>query len=155
VWTTARSTRVVVRALHAVVALTVFAATGCNRASPMAPATGEVDGRWAGTMRDRWAGTVRVELDANRREQTWHGTFRLDFDDPAFNVTGSFLGDSRHEPVVDMFLLFETAGRDCPEPEVRLYFARMIQAGSRLTGTYEPTVGCPVLDGGSIELTRR
>jgi hypothetical protein len=136
------------------VALTVTV-VGCHGGSPTVPANADVDGRWIGTMRDRWAGTVRVEMDAARREQTWHGTFRLAFDDPAFNVTGSLLGDGSSAPVVEMFLLFETAGRDCPEPATRFYFARMTLAGSRLTGTYEPTIGCPVLDGGSIELTRR
>jgi hypothetical protein len=137
-----------------VVVLTLWA-SGCHRASPTAPADAGTEGRWTGTMRDRWAGTVRVELDVIRRDQLWYGSFRLAFDDPALYVTGTLLGQSTNEPVVDVFLSVETAGRDCPEPASRLYFARMIRTGPRMTGTYEPTIGCPVLDGGSIELTRR
>jgi hypothetical protein len=131
-------------------------AAGCDEPAPTAPGPAPVviEGTWSGSMIDRSAGTGQVLLTASGIETLALGTFTLTFADPSANVSGAITGRTQNAPTIDLSLAVQTAGRDCLAPG-GMVFARLALSGNRMTGTYDPGVGCPLLGGGSIELTKR
>jgi hypothetical protein len=82
------------------------------------------------------------------------GTFTLVFPDPAANASGVVQGRTQDAPTIDLALFIQAGGRDCSGQGVS-YSARLALSENRMTGTYQPAVGCPLLSGGAMELTRR
>jgi hypothetical protein len=141
--------------MHLAVLGLLAALTGCDR-SPTAPQPGRVpiEGTWTGSMTDNSGTRAQVSLSVSGIDSLGLGTFSLVFPDPASNASGILQGRTQNAPTVDLTLFFQSGGRDCSAPGVS-YTARLALDGSRMTGTYAPAVGCPLLTGGSMELTRR
>jgi hypothetical protein len=139
--------------LAAVIAL----AAACDERPPTSPDPRRVviEGRWSGTLVDRTAGTGQLVVVASGVEQSAYGTFTVSFADPSTDVRGLIIGRTQDAPTIAMTLNIEAAGRDCPGAPGLFYQARLALSGSRMVGTYEPTFGCALLTGGTIELTRR
>jgi hypothetical protein len=131
-------------------------AAGCDEPAPTAPGPTPVviEGTWSGSMIDRSAGTGQVQLTASGIETLAVGTFTLAFADPSANVSGVLTGRTQNAPTIDLSFGIQTAGRDCLAPG-GMVVARLALSGNRMTGTYDAGVGCPLLGGGSIELTKR
>jgi len=83
------------------------------------------------------------------------GTFSLAFADTSANLQGLVLARTREAPAIDLTINLTTSARDCPGAPGLFYAARLTLNGNRMTGTYEPSIGCPLLRGGSLELIRR
>jgi len=130
---------------------------GCNRSSPTAPGPPRVaiEGTWIGTITDHAAGTARLSMTVSGIESLGVGTFTLTFPDASANARGILQGRTQNAPTIDLTLFVEAAGRDCPGTPGVSYFARLALSENRMTGTYNPAGGCPLLAGGSMELTRR
>ncbi len=135
----------------------LLASPGCDRASPTAPGPPRVpiEGTWLGTITDRTAGTAQLSMTVSGIESLGLGTFTLTFPDASANARGILHGRTQNAPTIDLTLFVEAAGRDCPGTPGVSYFARLALSDNRMTGTYTPAVGCPLLAGGSMELTRR
>ena len=82
------------------------------------------------------------------------GAFSIALADGA-SVRGLVVGRTHEQPSITLNLLVSEASRDCPGAPAFAYRARLVLVGDRLTGTYAPDLGCPVLSDGSIELTRQ
>jgi hypothetical protein len=133
----------------------LLAVGGCDEA-PTAPSPPRVpiEGTWTGTITDRTAGTAQVSITLSGIDRLGLGTFAFTFADPGANASGIAQGLTQNAPTIDLVLLFQAGGRDCSAPGVS-YTARLALTQDRMTGTYSPSVGCPLLTGGSMELTRR
>jgi hypothetical protein len=141
-------------ALAGVVAATL---PGCGR-SPTAPEPGParvpIEGTWTGSITDRTGVTAQVSMTLSGLDTLGVGTFSITFADPAANVSGVLQGRTQNAPTIDLSLFVQSGGRDCSAPGVS-YAARLALSDNRMTGTYQPAVGCSLLAGGSMELTRR
>jgi hypothetical protein len=137
--------------------LLLLALPGCDRTSPTAPGPPRVliEGTWVGTVTDSAAGTAQLLMTVSGIESLGVGTFTLTFPDASANARGILQGRTQNAPTIDLTLFVEAAGRDCPGTPGVSYFARLSLSNNRMTGTYSPAVGCPLLAGGSMELTRR
>ena len=140
-----------------VTALSLVALAGCG-SSPTAPDPGParvpIEGTWTGSISDRTGGTAQVSMTLSGLDTLGVGTFALVFPDPALNASGILQGRTQNAPTIDLSLFIQSGGRDCSAPGVS-YSARLALSENRMTGTYQPAVGCPLLTGGSMELTRR
>jgi hypothetical protein len=137
----------------AVMALTV----ACDERPPSAPTPQglPVEGRWTGTLTDRSAGTGVLDVVLMGSGDVGTGTFSLAFADSSANLQGLVLARTRDAPSIDLSINVTTNARDCSGAPGLFYSARLALSGNRMTGTYEPAIGCPLLRGGSLELTRR
>ena len=70
-------------------------------------------------------------------------------------VQGLVLARTRDAPAIELSINLTTNARDCSGAPGLFYSARLTLNGNRMTGTYEPSIGCPLLRGGSLELIRR
>jgi hypothetical protein len=131
--------------------------SACDERPPTAPAPPSlvVEGRWTGTMADRSAGSGAVEIVLNGSSDVGTGTFSLTFPDASANLQGQVLARTKDAPVIDLSINLTTSARDCQGAPGLFYTARLTLNANRMTGTYEPSIGCPLLRGGSLELTRR
>jgi len=131
--------------------------SACDERPPTTPTPASlvVEGRWTGTMADRSAGTGSVEVVLNGTNDVGTGTFSLTFPDASANLQGLVLARTKDAPLIDLSINLTTIARDCSGAPGLFYAARLTLDGNRLTGTYEPAIGCPLLRGGSLELTRR
>jgi len=114
-----------------------------------------LEGRWTGTMIDRSAGGGTLDVVLTGANDVGTGTFTLTFADASANVQGLVLARTRDAPAIDLSINLTTNARDCPGAPGLFYSARLTLSGDRLTGTYEPAIGCPLLRGGALELIRR
>jgi hypothetical protein len=135
----------------------VVATIGCDERPPTPPTTPAlaIEGRWTGRLIDRSAGTGTLDIALIGSGDVGTGTFTLTFADPSANLQGLVLARTRDAPAIDLSLNLTTNARDCPGAPGLFYSARLSLTGNRMTGTYEPAIGCPLLNGGSLELTRR
>ena len=131
--------------------------TACDERSPTNPGPPQlpIEGAWAGTMVDRSAGPGILAVTLTGASDVGTGTFTLTFADASANVQGAVLARTANAPRIDLTLNLTTTARDCPGAPGVFYTASAILSGNRMTGTYEPSIGCPLLRGGSLELTRR
>ena len=83
------------------------------------------------------------------------GPFSLAFADASANLQGLVLARTRDAPAIELSINLTTNARDCSGAPGLFYSARLTLNGNRMTGTYEPSIGCPLLRGGSLELIRR
>lgn len=131
-------------------------ATACDERPPTTPTPSlAVEGRWTGTMTDRSAGSGNVEIVLNGTNDVGTGTFSLVFADASANVQGVVLARTKDAPAIDLSINLTTNARDCSGAPGLFYTARLTLSANRMTGTYEPSIGCRLLGGGSVELTRR
>lgn len=155
------STSILTRLRSMVVTLAVLACTalvlGCDEPAPTTPTPSRlpIEGTWAGTMTDRSAGRGAFEVVLIGSGDVGTGTFTLAFPDPSTNLQGAVLARTKDVPIIDLSINLTTVARDCPGAPGLFYTARLTLSGSRMTGTYEPAIGCPLLQGGLIELNRR
>ncbi len=131
--------------------------TACDERSPTSPGPPRlsVEGAWAGTVIDRSAGPGLLAVTLIGAGDVGTGTFTLTFADASANVQGAVLARTVNAPRIDLTLNVTTTARDCPGAPGLFYTASAVLDGNRMTGTYEPSIGCPLLRGGSLELTRR
>jgi hypothetical protein len=129
----------------------------CDEPTPTTPTLQElvVQGRWTGTMIDRSAGTGVFDAMLSGSNDVGTGTFSLAFPDTSANLQGLVLARTRDAPAIDLSINLTTNARDCSGAPGLFYSARLTLDGNRMTGTYEPSIGCPLLRGGSLELVRR
>lgn len=135
-----------------------IALTGaCDEPPPTTPTPQGlvVEGRWTGSMIDRSAGTGVVDVVLSGSDDVGTGTFSLAFADSSANLQGLVLARTRDAPAIDLSINLTTNARDCTGAPGLFYSARLTLNGNRMTGTYEPSIGCPLLRGGSLELIRR
>jgi hypothetical protein len=139
--------------IAACIALTV----ACDERPPTTPTVQPlvVEGRWTGTLIDRSAGTGVFDVTVIGSGDVGTGTFTLTFADASANLQGQVLARTRNAPAIDLAINLTTNARDCSGAPAFFYSARLTLSGNRMTGTYEPSIGCPLLRGGSLELTRR
>jgi hypothetical protein len=140
-----------------VVAVCLMLLSACDERQPTGPTQPAlvIEGRWTGTMADRSAGTGSVEVVLNGSGEVGTGTFSLVFPDPSANLQGLVLARTKDAPAIDLSINVTTNARDCTGAPGLFYSARLTLNGNRMSGTYEPSIGCPLLRGGSLELTRR
>jgi hypothetical protein len=143
--------------LRIVVAACLALAVGCDERPPTTPTPEDlvIAGRWTGTLSDRSAGTGTLDIVLSGSGDVGTGTFTLAFADASANLQGLVLARTRDAPAIDLSINLTTNARDCSGAPGRFYSARLSLNGNRMTGTYEPAIGCPLLNGGSLELTRR
>jgi hypothetical protein len=139
------------------IAACVVLTSACDGRPPTIPTPPSlvVEGRWTGTMTDRSAGSGAVEVVLNGSNEFGTGTFSLAFPDASANLQGLVLARTNDAPVIDLSINLTTNARDCTGAPGLFYAARLTLNANRMTGTYEPSIGCPLLRGGSLELTRR
>lgn len=127
----------------------------CDEKAPTAPGPTPVAvaGRWSGSMSDQTAGIARLEVEVTGYGDLATGTFALRLDDGA-RVSGLVIGRTNEHPTVALTFFISEASRDCSGAPGFAYRARLVLVENRLTGTYAPDIGCPVLSSGAIELTR-
>jgi hypothetical protein len=131
--------------------------TACDERPPTTPTPSAlaVEGRWTGTLTDRAAGAGAIDLSLNGSGELGTGTFSLVFPDASANVQGQLLARTQDAPTIDLTINLTTNARDCAGAPGLFYSARLTLDGNRMTGTYEPAIGCPLLRGGTLVLTRR
>jgi hypothetical protein len=131
--------------------------TACDERSPTNPGPPplSIAGAWAGTVVDRAAGPGVLAVTLSGASDVGTGTFTLTFADASANVQGAVLARTADAPRIDLTLNLTTTARDCPGAPGVFYTASAVLSGNRMAGTYEPSIGCPLLRGGSLELTRR
>jgi hypothetical protein len=141
----------------ALVAVCLMLLSACDERPPTAPTPPAliVEGRWTGIMADRSAGSGSVEVVLNGSSGVGTGTFSLAFPDASANLQGLVLARTQEAPAIDLSINVTTNARDCTGAPGLFYSARLTLNGNRMSGTYEPAIGCPLLQGGSLELTRR
>ena len=83
------------------------------------------------------------------------GTFTLTFADASANLQGQVLARTRDAPSIDLLINPTTNARDCSGAPAFFYSAQLTLNGNRMSGRYEPTIGCELLRGGSLELVKR
>jgi hypothetical protein len=129
----------------------------CDERPPTTPTPQglPVEGRWTGTLIDRSAGMGVFEVVLAGSSDVGTGTFSLTFADASANLQGQVLARTRDAPSIDLSINLTTNARDCSGAPGLFYSARLTLRGDRMTGTYEPSIGCPLLRGGSLELIRR
>jgi hypothetical protein len=137
------------------VVVAVLVLSGCDE-SPTAPGPTRVpiEGTWTGTITDGTAGTAQLSITVSGLDTLGLGTFALTFPDAAANAGGIVSARTDHAPTIDLMLFIQDGGRECTATGV-FYTARLALTQNRMTGTYSPVLGCPLLTGGSMELTRR
>jgi hypothetical protein len=127
---------------------------GCGQETPSSPSTGlAVAGTWTGVVTDRSAGVGQLTLSISGTGDTGTGTFQLTVADA--NLGGLVLANAQQAPTITLTLNVTSIARDCTGAPGVFYTARLALTGPRMTGTYDPSIGCPLLTGGAIELTRR
>jgi hypothetical protein len=139
------------------IAACVVLMSACDEGPPTTPTPPSlvVEGRWTGTMTDRSAGSGSIEVVLNGSNELGTGTFSLAFPDASANLQGLVLARTNGAPVIDLSINLTTNARDCTGAPGLFYAARLTLNANRMTGTYEPSIGCALLRGGSLELTRR
>lgn len=137
--------------------LTFALLSACDERSPATPSPLPlpIEGRWTGTVVDRSAGSGVFDVTLAGAGDVGTGTFTVTFADASANVQGVVLARTASAPRIELTLNVTMAARDCPGIPGVFYTAHAMLSGARLTGTYEPSIGCPLLRGGSLELTRR
>jgi hypothetical protein len=143
------------RQAGALVALLCLASCGDPPTAPTPPARMAIEGTWTGTIADRNAGTAQLSISLSGIEPIGLGTFSLTFPDPAANTRGVLQGRTHDAPTIELVLFVDAGGRNCSGVAGISYVARLALTGNRMTGTYSPAVACPLLGGGSMELTRQ
>jgi hypothetical protein len=143
------------RQAGSVIALLSLASCGDPPTAPTPPARVAIEGTWAGTITDRNAGTAQLSMSVSGIEPLGLGTFSLTFPDPSANSRGVLQGRTQDAPTIELVLFVDAGGRDCAGRPGISYVARLALTGNRVTGTYSPAVACPLLGGGSMELTRQ
>jgi hypothetical protein len=114
-----------------------------------------VGGRWTGTMLDRSAGAGVLDVVLMGSGDVGTGTFSLTFADASANLQGQVLARTGDAPSIDLLINLTTNARDCSGAPGLFYSARLTLSGNRMSGAYEPAIGCPLLSGGSLELVKR
>jgi hypothetical protein len=129
----------------------------CDERPPSTPTPQglAVEGRWTGTLIDRSAGTGVLDVVLMGSNDVGTGTFSLAFADSSANLQGLGLARTRDARSIDLSINLTTNARDCSGAPGLFYSARLTLNGNRMTGSYEPSIGCPLLRGGSLELVRR
>ena len=129
----------------------------CDERPPTTPTPEAlaIEGTWTGTMIDRSAGTGVFDVTLSGANTVGTGTFTLVFADASANVQGVVLARTQDAPRIELSINVTSTARDCPGAPGLFYTARLTLSGNRMTGTYEPSIGCPLLRGGSLELIRR
>jgi hypothetical protein len=140
-----------------VVAACIALTVACHERPPSAPTPRNlaIEGRWRGTLIDRSAGTGVFDVVLMGSDDVGTGTFSLTFTDASANLQGLVLARTRDAPAIDLSINLTTNARDCSGAPGLFYSARLTLNGNRMTGPYEPSIGCPLLRGGSLELIRR
>jgi len=138
----------------ALVLLLGLAACDDQPTAPSPPPRVVVEGTWTGTITDRAAGAGQLSMTLSGIETLGLGTFALTFADSTANAGGIVQARTQDAPTIEVILFFQTGGRDCSGSPGISYVARLALSQNRLTGTYSPAVACPLLGGGSMELTR-
>jgi hypothetical protein len=141
----------------AVAGLVVGALTACGNDSPTMPGPRPlaIEGAWTGAMTDRAAGGGVLDVTLSGTSEVGTGTFTLTLADASARVQGAVLARASNGPRVDLTLNVTSASRDCPGVPGVFYTVSATLSGNRMTGAYEPAIGCPLLRGGTLELTRR
>ena len=139
------------------VAACIALTAACDERPPTTPTPQGlvVEGRWTGTLIDRAAGTGGFDAVLMGSGDVGTGTFSLTFADASANLQGQVLARAGNAPSIDLSINLTTNARDCSGAPGLFYTARLTLNGNRMTGTYEPSIGCPLLRGGSLELIRR
>jgi hypothetical protein len=129
----------------------------CDERPPSTPTPQglAVEGRWTGTLIDRSAGTGVLDVVLMGSNDVGTGTFSLAFADSSANLQGLVLARTRDARSIALSINLTTNARDCSGAPGLFYSARLTLNGNRMTGSYEPSIGCPLLRGGSLELVRR
>jgi hypothetical protein len=139
------------------VAACIGLAGACDDHPPTTPTDRgfAIEGRWTGTLVDRSAGTGAFDVALTGSGDVGTGTFSLTFADPSANLQGMVLARTKDAPSIELSINLTTNARDCSGAPGLFYSARLTLSGNRMTGTYVPAIGCPLLNGGSLELIRR
>ena len=135
-----------------------IALTGaCDDGPPTTPTPQglAIAGRWRGTMLDRSAGTGNLDVELIGSGDVGTGTFTLTFPDASANLQGQVLARTREAPSIDLLINPTTNARDCSGAPAFFYSAQLTLNGNRMSGRYEPTIGCELLRGGSLDLVKR
>jgi hypothetical protein len=129
----------------------------CDERPPTTPTPAGlvIAGRWTGTMLDRSAGAGAFDVMVIGSGDVGTGPFTLTFADASANLQGTVLARTRDAPSIELLINLTTNARDCSGAPGLFYSARVTLNGNRMTGAYEPSIGCPLLSGGSLELTKR
>ena len=143
--------------LSIVAAACIALSVACDEHPPTTPADRgfAIEGRWTGTMLDRSAGSGAFEVSLTGSGDVGTGTFTLTFADTSANLQGVVLARTRDTPSIELSINLTTNARDCSGAPGLFYSARLTLSGNRMTGTYAPAIGCPLLGGGSLELIKR
>ena len=143
------------RKLLAAVCLAIGTLSACGDDSPTAPGPGPlpIEGRWTGGLTDRSAGAGTLDVSVGGPGEV--GAFTLTLADASGNVQGAVLARAATAQRTELTLNVTSASRDCPGVPGVFYTANVTVSGNRMTGAYEPAIGCPLLRGGTLELTRR
>ena len=104
-------------------------------------------------MTDRSAGAVQVTLSVAGISDTGTGTFQLTL--TGASLAGELLANARNAPTITLTLNVTSSAPGCAGTPGVFYIAKLALTGDRMTGTYDPAIGCALLTGGAIELTRR
>jgi hypothetical protein len=140
-----------------VVAACIALTCACDEGPPTTPTPQGlvIAGRWTGTMLDRSAGAGAMDVTVIGSGDVGTGTFTLTFADASANLQGTVLARTRDAPSIELLINLTSNARDCSGAPGLFYSARVTLNGNRMTGPYEPSIGCPLLSGGSLELTKR
>jgi hypothetical protein len=140
-----------------VTCLAIGALTACGNDSPTTPGPRPlaIEGTWTGAMTDRAAGGGVLAVTLGGASDVGTGTFTLTLADASAQVQGAVLARTTNAPRIELTLNVTSASRDCPGVPGVFYTGTATLNGNRMTGAYEPVIGCPFLRGGTLELTRR
>jgi hypothetical protein len=141
----------------AIAAVLVVAA--CDEPPPATPTSGGlqpvlIEGAWVGVLADGAAGVGELQLSATGYDRTPIGSFTLQLRGRPAPLRGGIAGIIRGPADVVLYFTIEPTDAECPGVGT-MYRAQLALAGNRLTGTIDPIIPCPLLRGGTIELTRR
>jgi hypothetical protein len=143
--------------LLTVTCLAIGALTACGNDSPTLPGPRPlaIEGTWTGAITDRAAGGGVLDVTLGGTSDVGTGTFTLTLADASGRVQGAVLARATSAPRIELTLNVTSASRDCPGVPGVFYTVSATLSGNRMTGAYEPAIGCPLLRGGTLELTRR
>jgi hypothetical protein len=129
------------RVLAGLLIAAATAGVGCTSPTPTGPeaaASAMLNGTWTGEVNESYGGRGRLRLTIEQVQFALSGTFRLEFDNPARNRTGTVSGHVDMPQLPQRMQLASSSGFECAAGQPAQSFVQLTwtRNGDTLKGSY-------------------